>query len=41
MSVAEDPGSYLEHGFMFRSDDGILIHFDFADECTYPIARRE
>jgi hypothetical protein len=32
--------SYLERGFMFRSDEGILIHFDHADECTCLLSRR-
>ena len=25
--------SYLERGFMFLSDDGVLIHFDHVDQC--------
>jgi hypothetical protein len=36
---SEEQWSYLERGFMFRSDDGILIHFDFADACTSLISR--
>ena len=35
----EEHWSYLERGFMFRSDDGILIHFDHTDECTRLISR--
>ncbi|MEO8035056.1 MAG: hypothetical protein ABI837_11545 [Acidobacteriota bacterium] len=37
---SEEHWSYLEEGFMFRSDEGILIHFDNADKCTSLILRR-
>ena len=37
---SEKHWSYLERGFMFLSDEGILIHFDHADECTSLLPRR-
>jgi hypothetical protein len=37
---SEEHWPYLEHGFMFRSEDGILIHLDHVDERTYLISRR-
>ena len=38
----ESQWSYLEHGFMFRSDEGILIHYDKFDECCLRLlARRQ
>jgi hypothetical protein len=37
---SEKHWSYLARGFMFRSDEGVLIHFDHADESTSLLSRR-
>ncbi len=31
----EEHWAYLERGFMFLSDENILIHFEYTDECPY------
>lgn len=36
----ESAWSYLERGFMFMADDGVLIHFDRVDECCTRLVSR-